>query len=263
MIEFNKYGMGREIQPHPYQYFFDMFATKTIDEAFKVYERQVENLGFYGAGYGIAPILYIKSGLSVRSVFKVSEERDSKFLQHYQEANFEQDDFTVNRLRKGENKVMDWWKVERQGQLSQAEKHVITVARDDYGVQNGITIPLMNNAYGIAAASVWCKEKNGRYTKLLKENYQSLIICTQAFHKHVMTTSRMHHYFLSSVLNRLTEKEKYVIRHLVSGAPMKNIQHITSAYAEKLVKTLKIKFGDIRTQELIYHTGVLMLLDEF
>lgn len=260
ITEFNEYIASK---PHPYQYFWDMFATKTIDEAFGVYEKEVEELGFYGAGYGIAPELYLKSGLSVRTVFKVSGSRNPKFLKHYQDENFEKDDFTVKRLRNGKMDVMDWWHFERQGKLNDAERHVITVAREEYGVQNGITIPLMNNSYGIAAASVLCKEKGDKYTSLLKENYQSLIVCTQAFHKHVMTTSRMHHHFLSSVLNRLTEKEKYVIRHLVSGRAMKQIDKVTPAYAAKLVRVLKEKLGISKTQELIYYVGVLKLLDEF
>ncbi len=249
-----------------FDYIDNLLASKTLGGAFSVLDQQVQDLGFYGTGYAIVPKIYVESKLPIRPIFKISDSRDPSFVKYYEDADFEKDDFTIKRLRNGETGVLDWWEVDRRGELSDIEKNVIAVAKHDYGIQNGITISLMNDCRGIAAISVISQDKGDTYRRLVDEKFYMLSRYVEIFHQHVMYHAKMQQHFLSGILDKVTEKEKDVLRHLVSGSSMKRIKDTNAAisvtYGNKLIRIIKEKFGGITTNELIYHAGLLMLLDD-
>ena len=135
-------------EPNFLEFVTQLYTASDLDQAFLIYDQHVQRLGFEGALYAYIPRIYLEYGLRVAPVFKVSSTRDRRFMQHYQEAGFEQHDFTVRAIFAGYTDPIDWWHEERKGVLSAQERNVILTAREDYGIRHGISISTMHNAVG-------------------------------------------------------------------------------------------------------------------
>lgn len=242
-----------------------LYATKTFDSAFDVYDKQAQDLGFEGMTYAFAPKLYLDADMPVMPILKISDSRSPAFIKHYIDADFEKDDFTIKAIIQGRKSKLDWWEEDKKGILNSPQRKIIITAKEDYKIHNGITIPTMNNSRGSAGSSVISSEKNGCYQKLVTGNFQTLEACAQVFHEHVMSNSHMLLYFLSPILNQLTKTEKQILPYLASGEAMKSINlPATSSqkYAERLVTRIRKKFGNINRGQLIYYIGLLQILDD-
>lgn len=242
----------------------DLYSSLSFDTAFDVYDKQVQALGFGGALYAFIPKVLFEGDLCVAPIFKISDTRDPNYLKHYIEASFEKDDFTLQSVINGRAMMLDWWKEEKKGLLMPAERNVILTAKEDYKMNNGITIPTMNNQRGIAGASVISEDKSSSYELLVAENSQALELCTQVFHQHVMAHPQIFNYFLLPILEKLTATEKRLLPYIANGLPMKAINltpTISEKYADKLLRSIREKFGNISKGRLIYYIGLLQVLD--
>lgn len=243
----------------------ELLTSKTFDEAFDAYDKQVQKLGYEGAIYAFIPKLYLKAGSPITPIFKISESRDPAFIKHYIDAGFEKDDFTIQRIvYQEESKIIDWWEEEAKGTLNPAQKNVIATAKEIYGIHNGISVPIMNSQKGIATVSVTSSEKGDAYQTLITENFQIFQDCTIIFHQHITSNPQLQHYFLSPLLSKLTSTEKRLLPFLASGLPVKAINltpKVTPKYADKLIYSIRRKFGNINKAQLIYHIGLLQLND--
>lgn len=237
----------------------------SLDQAFAVYEQQVQDLGFEGALYAYIPRLHLEAQLNAAPVFKVSASRNPAFMEHYQQAGLEKDDFTLRGIMQGRTDPIDWWGEERSGILTPAERNLIVMARDDYGIRNGVTVCTLNGEQGVAGASVISSEPDRLYDKLKQENFTAFTLCTGVFHAHVMDRIYLHQFFLEPMLGLLTDKEKKLLAFIVMGKPMKQVSdylpNVTPKYAERLVEGIRKKFGGINKNRLIYYAGLLHLLD--
>ncbi len=66
--------------------------------------------------------------------------------------------------------------------------------------------------------------------------------------------------FIQPLLERLNDTRRKVLKHLVSGHPMKTIPDtsgISQRYAEKVLIDVRKEFGNISTNELIYILGMV------
>ena len=65
------------------------------------------------------------------------------------------------------------------------------------------------------------------------------------------------------LLENLTPKEKKLLRFIAEGRPMKSsgIPDITYRYSDKLMQSIRAKFGGISKGRLIYYIGLLRLLN--
>ena len=246
-----------------FEFIVKLQAASTLDEAFAVYDKQVQNLGFEGPLYAFAPQLYLQAHLNLTPVFKVSPTRNATFLQHYQAEQFEQHDFTLKHILQGKRGPFDWWTEERKGYLTPDEKNVIQIARADYGMVNGISMCTMNEEVGVAGASMISSEHERLYEKLLAERLPTLVLCTEVFHAHVMSKPHLQHFFIKPLLDTLSPKEKKLLRFIVEGKPMKSspLPDITYRYSDKLMHNIRVKFGGISKGRLIYYIGLMRLMN--
>ena len=239
-----------------------LYTSTTFDEAFDAYDQQTQSLGYEGAVYAFIPKLYLEAGTPIAPIFKISESRNPDFIKHYIESNFEKDDFTIQAITQGRSTILDWWEEEAKGILNEAQRNIIVTAKEDYGIHNGISIPIMNSPLGVAGASLVSSKKNGSFRMLMDNNCSTLQICTQAFHQHVMATPQFQHYFLSHLLGKLTATERRLLSFIASGKPLKAINltpTISPKYADKLIHSIRKKFGNINKGQLIYYVGLLQL----
>lgn len=112
----------------------DLDSARAFGDCFDALARAIEALGFSGVVYTSIPLGLEPLAGDAGPVFMRSEGFDPRFLAHYESEGFAADDFTIKRILDHDLRVMDWWREYHKGALLEAEKHVIEVARQDYGI---------------------------------------------------------------------------------------------------------------------------------
>lgn len=231
---------------------------KNLSDCFKALEQSIELLGFSGVIYSSIPI-----GLNALSnddlVFLRSAHFSAAFLDHYTEANFSADDFTIKRIQNSNLNIADWWAEEQKGLLLPEERHVIEVARTDYKITNGISIPMSSTPHHIAGASVISGESKAFFAKLLAENLPTLQTLITLFHHRVQGNTEFKKTFYLPVLSKLNTREKQILKFTLSGKAYKTLDNsygLSASAAANIRTELFKKFGVSNVSELVYLAGL-------
>jgi len=235
-----------------------LYDSKTFEEKFSALEYEVTLSGFDGILYTFIPKLS-RLTESLQPVFQYSKSY-TEIVNNYQKHDFNKSDFTIRLVEEGKLSIIDWWMEAEKTLLSKEEKHVNKVTKEKFGVSKGITFPTLNNDMGMAGASIISFKPEYANKQIDPALLQHLKTCCRMYHDHTMIHQDARYEFILPILDSLTPKKKLVLKHLISGQPMKNITKeadITTRYAEKLLVELRKNFGDISKNELIYYLGLL------
>ncbi len=237
-------------------------SASNLSDCFTVLGESVEALGFTGLVYSLIPIGLNKL-TNDNPVFLASPNFSSSFLDHYLNENFAADDFTIKRILKGDLSTIDWWSEEQKGTLSTAEKLVIQVAKFDYNIRNGISIPTLSTPQCIAGASVISDAPPPR-NALDDERLQLLKTIIKLFHDRVRGKLEYRNTFYTPLLNQLSDREKRVLQFTLRGQAYKAIDanYKISASAASNVRSDLFKMFEVRNvSELAYIAGLHNLLE--
>ncbi|NOQ13350.1 MAG: hypothetical protein GQ583_02560 [Methyloprofundus sp.] len=249
-----------------------LYQARNINEAFSAFEQHVIKLGFEGALYTFIPRISLDTNFPHAPVYLVSENYSPKYLDHYMDACFYQHDPAIKAIEKGELTPFDWWEEIHKGKMNKVEQGTIVTAREDYQIMHGITIPTMSDNRGIAGASFISSENDRLYGKLKAVNLEQLQLCTQLFHSAVLSKSFLVNPFIQPLIEKLTTKEKGLLRGLSAGKSMKTIAlelETEVRYLDKVLRHTREKFSEvelngqakINKNQLVYYMGLLNLLD--
>ncbi|NJN46412.1 MAG: hypothetical protein HC808_07990 [Candidatus Competibacteraceae bacterium] len=191
---------------------------QTFDECFAAFSSATQDLGFEGAVYSFIPSPVLQQIVSFQPVFKSSGSYCPKFLQHYADAGFDKQDFTIKSILKGSLQPMDWWAKAKTSLLTEPELEVIETAKVDYGLKNGISIPTLSSEMGIAGASFINRDGAVTYKKLLSENLAVLRIITRTFSDRIVSDPSFSVTFLLPIFeNCHQENAKCCVTWLPAG----------------------------------------------
>ncbi|MGV6810274.1 MAG: autoinducer binding domain-containing protein [bacterium] len=243
----------------------EMYQAQTFEARFNIYGRYIQKLHFDYAVYAYLPKINgaKKSPIITQPLFKMTDEYPKDFVQEYAHRHFEKDDITIKAYNKNKTNPIDWWQYHKNNDMTAQELEVIQVARRDYGMENGLSIPTLQDSRGLAAASVVSTEKGQSYQRLKQENFTTLVYLTKLFHSIVFNEPSSYRAFLPMAFQTLSEKEKRVLQHLVNGYGLKVLEDytgISQRYGDKLIVKMRKKLGGLSTQQLVYYTGVFDLL---
>ena len=190
----------------------------------------------------------------------------TSFIEQYTHDRFDQNDFTVRRIKAKQLAPMDWKIYEKSDDLSEEEKSVLVIAENDHDIKNAISIPTMSEAIGIAGASIVSTANDADFKKLKKERLETLQVCTKLFHDSTVNQpiSSLVHTFVMPLLADIKPKELIVLRYIASGKHLKNIADTTNisySYASNLLSELRIRLGGISNEKLFYVIGLFNILD--
>jgi len=238
----------------------DIFTPScTFGDNFEKLEHQIYKMGFDGVLYSFYPKpMYINS--DIQPVLHFSESFNP-FVGHYLKNNYGNSDFILRLALMGRRKPIDWWEEINLGNVTEKEMLVTLDAKENFGIHHGLSIPVLFGTFAIAGISVICKNPSiDFYCELKERSMDDLRECANQYHSKVIKYKEELHFFIFPLLEKLNESKKKVLRHLMSGKPMKMIEHqhdITPRYAEKVLINLRQEFGDISTNELIYILGMV------
>lgn len=234
-----------------------LFSAHDLDTMFDALEQAVNKLGFEHVSFTYIPDFLNRQLCELVPVFKLSRQYPVEFIDHYAASHFGQHDFTIKRITRGEMEAVRWWELARQ--LSPQEKQVIEVAREDYGLRHGITIPVFSEAGAIAGVSVTCSENDPLFDQLCHERIDTLILIARMFSDRALQLPRHRAEFYRPFLDRLSSTEKAVLSRLAQGCNLKavsrDLQLDYKYLANTIIASLRKKFGNVTRDQLLYEAG--------
>ena len=250
-----------------------LYSADTFDAAFSVFEAHVLKLGFDGVLYTYIPQILLDSNFSKKPVYEVSIDYCPGFLNHYVEARFDKLDPLIRAVDDGVSVPINWWGdicADYMDQVPASESVLATASH--YGIRNGLTLPLMSGARGIAGASFISHERIG-FDKLLDERIKHLILSTKLFHSMVVSEAGYAANFAQPLLQSLSETERKFVIGLAHGKTTKELSaqlNRSNKYLEQvMISTRKKLSGNperkdeiISRNQLLYYAGLLNILEE-
>lgn len=249
----------------------DLYAAGSLWERFYIYQNYVNRLGFNSVSYTFIPHLQLNLNQPLIPVFLHTNEFPQGFLQQYAEQNLAADDFTLRFTREyymqgvplNWRTPMDWRGYVQEGRLLDREAAVVELARRDYGISNGLTIPTMVSEIGVAAASVLSFERDAVFERLKQRNLATLMHCTQLFHDVNYSGADFTYAFLMPFIQTIRPKEIELLRYLATGRNLKAVEDSTGisyGYASNILNDLRARMGGISRDKLMYLFGLINLV---
>jgi hypothetical protein len=252
---------------------FELCGAENYDAAFSAFDQLLTSVGFDSVLYSHIPSIVLSGTSASQPVFSTSESYDSRYMMQYMEAGFYKDDHVISSINDGRMSHIDWWKDAETKQISKGAMEVFSVARDDFKMTNGFTIPTLTGSQGIAATSFISSDAREPFDQLLQENEQLMIACSKIFHNHVMNQAYFFGKFLEPSLPKLNPTQRAVFKGLLLGltTPIIAEQIFRSPrYVENVVRDLRMKIGGsdangkplMSKDSLIHYGGLMRFLDQ-
>lgn len=234
----------------------------SLESAFDAYHNTVIALGYDGALYGYAPKLFATEPLFKTPVSFAAGLYLEGFAQHYSANACHEHDYSVRAIVEGREDAFDWWQDKEQGRTIHCREVELLQTARNFGIINGITIPLMNDANGFAGIGVVSRKHNAAFRTLNTEKLASLIHTTQLFNAYVWNhaSPELRCLFNRPILAQLNTTERAILKRLPTH---KNIADIATdinrspKYCENVLSGIRKKFGNVTTHRLVYYSGVL------
>ena len=255
-----------------HEYAEALYSADSFQEAFSLLEQQANKCGFNGVLYTYIPKLLIESNFAVEPVYELSEDYAPQYLDHYAEARFDKHDPLIEAVMDGVKDPINWWG-DVCGEYMDKNQHsreVISVSKD-YGISNGVTVPLMSGELGLAGAS-FITDETRSFDTILSSELDNLVLSTKLFHGLVSMDAGHTGRFARTLLNQLNATEKKFLIELAKGkvpcqiaADMKK----TEGYLEQVMLKIRRKLSGVGKHEppkinrnqLLYYAGLLNLLE--
>jgi DNA-binding CsgD family transcriptional regulator len=238
----------------------DIFSAPIhFGDNFELLTTSIQALGFDDVLYSFYPKpMYLNK--DVQPVLHFSSGFES-FVEHYIKHDFGNRDFVLRLALQGRTEPVDWWQEIESGSVSPEEQFVTETARNDFHIHHGLSIPVLFGTFAIAGISVTSRKPDRKYFDFLKEKCtKKLFELGDEYHRGIIKSRAELHFFILPLLESLSDTKKKVLKHLMSGQPMKAIEHhygITPRYAEKVLRNIRKEFGNISTHELLYIMGMI------
>lgn len=248
-----------------------LYSSDNFSRAFQVFESEVQSLGFDGVLYTYIPRMVVDQ--SLQPVYQVSGDYSPGYLEHYADARFDLNDPLIKAVNAGETTPVSWWgPVCRKYMGGCGEgKNVIETARQ-YGINNGVTLPLLSGACGISGASFISEEKNDLFARLLSEQLEPLTLRTRLFHNMVLANAQFSVEFVKPLMDSLNDTEKQFLIGLAAGLAPSQIAaklNSTDKYLEQVMLRIRRKLSGVGPDEspainrnqVLYYAGLMGVLE--
>lgn len=235
-----------------------IFSCHNKESMFPFLEVASSKLGFDNISYTYIPAILTRSLSTMPPVFQVSRSYEHNFIEHYVEAGFGQYDFVIKKIFDGELSSIIWW--DQKG-LTNSELEIIQVARNDYRITHGVSIPTLRDNSGIAVLSATSECSREQFSFLCNENLDCLRKIARMYSDRLLSSSSNEIFFFSSFAKMFSLTERHVLRGLADNKKLKVIAHdlgLDYKYiANSVIKSLRDKFGGVSRDKMLLEAGLL------
>ncbi|WP_158278772.1 autoinducer binding domain-containing protein [Leucothrix arctica] len=231
-----------------------------MSDAFSELTKDITSLGFDAVLYSFFPRpMYINA--KIQPVLHFSE-AFAPFVSNYLTNDYGNRDFILRLALEGRQGTVDWWEEINSGNVTKEEQEVTIDAKQNFGIHHGLSIPILSGSFAISGISVISKNPDlSHFQEIKEQSLDALKELASDYHTKIIMSQNDVRFFVLPLIEQLNDTKKKVIKHLMSGKPMKNISDtyggLTPRYAEKVVIEIRKEFGDISKNELIYILGMI------
>lgn len=255
--------------PRPYfleDYLTELSRADSLHSRFSVYSRAAEELGYEGVSYTYIPHAQMECTLPPAPVFECNDAFSSDFIDFYSTKGMVKDDFTVRMISHRVLNPLDWYEHENNDLTTQNEKKLIRIARKDFNIVSGLSIPTASDHIGMGGASFTNTDKNRSFTLLNKESLRALQTISHLFNGEICGNNNFPYEFILPFVEQLRPKEARVLSYLMSGGYLKQINDfhndITPKYASNLLDGLRRRMGGVTRDRLMSLLGKLDIIHQ-
>lgn len=238
-----------------------LYGTENLSTMFSAFEQAVKALGFDYISYTYIPGIILNANASCSPIFQLSDGYDSRFIQHYAEANFAEHDYTIKAILNRDMRIKNWW--DDVEVLDKQEKTVIDVARHDYGIKNGVTIPTYGDGFNVSGVSVSSTDGSNSFSLLYQENIDFIRKISQIYSDRVIGVASAKSVFERPFLDQLTQTEKLVLSRLAEGCNVQaiaaDIQRDYKYIANRVLPSIRGKMGNVSRDRMMYLAGNIFI----
>lgn len=250
-----------------------LYAATDMKSAFEALEKEVHKMGFDGLLYTYIPNALLGDSAPVNPLFQVSGAFSADFLAHYSEARLDNSDPLIKAVKEGVSNPIHWWgsTCRTYMEADAKSREVMDISRD-YGLQDGLTIPLLCTENAIAGASFVSTDTKGSQI-LVHEHSSSPLLnsMTRMFHNLVTANSNYLCEFVQPVFGSLSELEFQYLAGLASGksqAQMASQLNRSEKYLEQVMLKIRRKVSGvgpmdtpgINRNQLLYYAGLANII---
>lgn len=250
-----------------------LVGANDIQAAFNLMSAEANRLGFEAALYTYIPKIMVGTENALMPVFQVSDNFSQGYLAHYEEAHFYKDDPLIKAVNDGVNYPIEWW-----GDLCKSymnantnSKEVMEVSRD-YGINNGVSLPLHASRQGLAGASFIVEEKSG-FNSLLNEKLPQLHLVASLYNNLVLANAGYIGKFITPVFASLNSLEIQLLAGLAQGKTHADIAKElsrSSKYLEQVMSRIRRKVSGVNESgkpalnrnQLMYYAGLANIIEQ-
>lgn len=250
-------------------YVENLYTSETVEEKFKQLEVFTESLGFEGVLYTFIPSLYgDKTVPDFVPVYMTSRHFNQGYLEHYAAAEFSRSDPFIAAVVNGEKASIDWWGRHQFTPYKGSALEVIRVAKEDYGVRNGVTIPLHSSDKGIAGATLITGDEGEVFTALKYERLAEAEVACRIFHDHLSSNLEWHLPFLYPLASQMNSTEQKVLKFILDGGAVKQLPdiNVSERYGYNVMRHIRNGFGFRSNEQMIHRLtrlGITEILTQF
>lgn len=233
---------------------------QSMNQLFQALESVANKLGFEGVSYTYIPPVILNNLQENSPVFVKSDSFSDDFITHYEEDNLGEHDFVIKCVLNNDLQPVHWWQAVEQRRVDKQEKRLIEIARSDYNIENAISIPTFKNGDSIAGVSITSSDNKYYFDKLFDERIKIFGRLCRIFSDRIILTPQYQAKFYLPFLKKLSYTEKQLLLLLAQGIPLKKAAekaNIKYGYAGNVVEKLRMKFGNVTREQLLYIAGVI------
>lgn len=252
-------------------YVESLYAAESFSVAFDALHKEALSLGYDGVLYTYIPQALINSKFGGQPVYEVSHDFNPGYLAHYADARFDKHDPLIKAVVDGVSEPIDWWGsvCSRYQDADEVSRDVMETSRQ-YGINNGLTVPLMSGAQGISGAS-FITEESRSFDQLKDQSLDALVLRTKLFHGLVASNALYLGQFMRPLLASLSSTEIKFLSGLASGKSPAQISaelNKSVKYLEQVMLKIRRKLSGVSPEEqpllnrnqVLYYAGLMNIL---
>ncbi|WP_046004201.1 autoinducer binding domain-containing protein [Pseudoalteromonas rubra] len=240
-----------------YQHLIALLNATDTNSYTAAFYAAIQEIGFDSGVYGFLPSPEFLKAHNQEPVFVATPQAPSDYLQAYHAQQIANDDFILAALQRGELSPINWWRDKDKYQLSPAQFKALNDTRTRFGIENGYTVPVMSDHRGVACTTLYSSKPEAAFNAMIDEHAEQIELFSQTLHSRIFSNPDLVAQLYTSYI-RISDKERTVLRYLISGKPLKCIEDHTGVpykYATKVLDTFRKKHGNVPKDELLYSLG--------
>ncbi len=250
----------------------DLYLAEDFEDAFDVFQSEVNSLGFDGVFYTYIPMAFVESNFVLQPFYKISDNYRLSEVSHNSDSSFHEYEPLVESANDDIAIPIDWWKTLCEAcKNADRETNETTDTNESYGTQDCIIIPLLSDSGGLAGAS-FIRNKNEQFYQLTQGDLATLKLRTHLFHNLIISNTSFKSKFMRPWTDSFSNMQLNYLRGLAAGKKTGEIAAelgTTSGYLEQTMLKLRRKLSGaeddetptITRSQILYHAGSMNMLE--